>query len=61
MKEAAQAAGVKYGVIQAWEARTHAPRADHVMRVAEEFGLTLEDLFHDFEVQRVPREEVSIA
>jgi len=55
-QQVADAAGVKRGVIQQWEAGTHIPLADQAIKVAKVMGLDLEDLFHDFEIQRVPRE-----
>jgi transcriptional regulator with XRE-family HTH domain len=56
LQQVAELAGVKYGVVQEWEAGTHVPRADQAIKVAKVMGLDLEDLFHDFEIQRVPRE-----
>ena len=60
MREVAERAGVSRTVIQTWEARTHVPRGDHALRVADVMGLDMEDLFHDFGITRVPREEVRL-
>jgi transcriptional regulator with XRE-family HTH domain len=56
MDKVADMAGVSRAVIQSWEARTHYPRGDHAIRVAEIMGLTFDDLVHDFELQRVQRD-----
>ena len=55
-QEVADAAGVNRAVVQQWESRTHIPRAFDAVKVAKVMDLDLEDLFHDFELQRVPRE-----
>jgi DNA-binding XRE family transcriptional regulator len=55
-QEVADAAGVNRAVVQQWESQTHIPRSDQAIRVAKVMGLDMEDLFHDFEIQRVARE-----
>ena len=57
MREAAQRAGVSYSLLNRWERRENVPRADHALKVARAFGLTFDDLVHDFEMRRVPRRE----
>lgn len=54
-QQVVDAAGVKRGVIQEWEAGTHVPRADQAIKVARVLDLDLEDLFHDFGLTRIPR------
>jgi DNA-binding XRE family transcriptional regulator len=55
-QEVADAAGVPRAIVQQWERHTHLPRADVAIKVARVLGLDMEDLFHDFEVQRIVRE-----
>jgi DNA-binding XRE family transcriptional regulator len=55
-QEVADAAGVKRAVVQQWEGGTHIPRADQAVKVAKVMDLDFEDLFHDFELQRIPGE-----
>jgi DNA-binding XRE family transcriptional regulator len=54
-QQVVDAAGVKRGVIQEWEAGTHVPRADQAIKVARVLDLDLEDLFHDFGITGTPR------
>lgn len=54
-QEVADAAGVNRAIVQQWEAMTHVPKADQAIRVAKVMNLDFEDLFHDFELQRIPR------
>jgi DNA-binding XRE family transcriptional regulator len=56
-QEVADAAGVPRASVQQWEARSHLPRADVAIKVARVLDLDFEDLFHDFELQRVARTE----
>src|SRR5918993_2003483 len=49
LREAAQRAGVSYSLLNRWERRENVPRADHALKVARAFGLTFDDLVHDFE------------
>ena len=64
-QEIADKAGVNRAVVQQWEAGTHVPRADQAVKVAKIMDLDLEDLFHDFELQRAretaKQEEEAIA
>jgi DNA-binding XRE family transcriptional regulator len=55
-QEVADAAGVPRAIVQQWEGQTHVPRAFEAIKVAKVMDLDLEDLFADFEIQRVPRE-----
>jgi DNA-binding XRE family transcriptional regulator len=54
-REVADKAGVNRNIIQQWEAMTHVPKADQAIKVAKAMDLDFEDLFHDFEMQKVPR------
>jgi DNA-binding XRE family transcriptional regulator len=55
-QQVADAAGVPRAIVQQWEGQTHVPRAFEAIKVAKVMGLDLEDLFHDFEIQRAERE-----
>jgi len=55
-QQAADAAGVSRAIIQQWESMTHEPHATEAIKVAKAMDLDFEDLFHDFEMQRVDPE-----
>jgi transcriptional regulator with XRE-family HTH domain len=61
LREAAARAGVSYSLLNRWEQGKNVPRADHALKVARAFDLTFEDLAHDFDIVKVPRDkEVAI-
>ena len=56
-QEVADKAGVGRYIIQQWEAASHEPKTIDAIKVARVMGLDMEDLFHDFQLQRAKREK----
>lgn len=55
--ELAERTGVPQAVLSQAERSEHIPRGDHVAGLYRYLGLDIEDVFADWSVRKVPREE----